>query len=797
MTIRQLLHLPTETIYRLRSPLCYHVFLLVGCCFVFSFNTQAENRPGEPIRQDWIFGPPLDYSPYCNCDGYYRPSPLIDLGLNSRSSEAIYAASDQYEYNAKGVATLAGDTVLQKGPLQLQAEELVVDRNAQQATAKGAVIIRGEDFLMSGDAAAVDLSKDIVTLTNADFLFHENHLRGSAGSLVNKNGDYLTLEHGSYTSCPPEKTDWEIRGSQLHIDRKSGWGSAKHLRLHFFSVPIFYSPYLKFPIDDRRQTGLLFPTLDVSEPDIAEPFYWNIAPNYDATITPRYIGKRGDMMDVQFRYLNILGLGEFNGGFLDSDEANDYEDRKLFNWKQTSYWGDNWRAQADTTYVSDNDYFNDLGSDLSVNSQSHLDRKASVTYENLTSQVSVTVQAYQTIDDAIPAANRPYRRLPEIRWGYRNNLSDWLTWQHQLEHVTFEQKEKSNFSEAQRLYWNNTLSNRWDNAWGYVEPAWQWHYVQYQLEANDIPTGQQKHPSLSVPRAWLDTGIFLERLVNFADQQHLQTLEPRLFMLWTPRRDHDQIPLFDSSEQTFNYYQLFRSDRFSGGDRFGDHQQITAALTSRFINQSDGNEWLIMQMGQAFYLKDREVGLQGPIQEDSETSPIAANVTVNWQDHMRASVNGEWDSANNLFRSGGSSVQLLQTDRFSRVNSIFNLAYRYRAKPITGERLDQGEFSFIQSLSPQWDVIGRWLYDINNQRTLEQLSGLTYDSCCWAISLIYQRRVNDVKVDVNTLETAELENRYSFLVQLELKGLAGLGGTLSSVLSKGIKGYEAFYGEPL
>lgn len=728
------------------------------------------------------------------CSGYYQAPPRRDLGLESQIPNSIFAAADDYEYDKEGNARLIGDVVLQQGPMQLEAEEVNLYQKKQEATAEGSVRLRDQGFLLEGDSAKIQLQNKDATIENASYLDHQSGIQGRAESLSSiNNSNNLTIRQGYYTSCPRQHEDWYLKGKKIKLDRESGWGTAKHMRLHFKKVPIFYAPYIKFPIDDRRHSGLLIPNIDLKEPDIAQPIYWNIAPNYDATITPRRIGRRGEMLESQFRYLTPVGAGEIHTGYLGQDGEFDYQDRKLFNWNHLSYWQQHWELMVDTTYLSDNDYLNDLGSDLSVNSQSHLNRQAKLSYhqgeESLSSTVSLWVQAFQTIDDGINDAGRPYRRVPELEWLLNWSPVERLSWNQTLEWTRFEQLYRTDFQESDRLRYKGKLSYRWETPWAFLEPAWQVNHVQYDHRIVTNAALQNDSQSLTVPTVSLDSGIFLERTIQPFKQRLLQTLEPRVFFLWTPFEEQNDHPNFDTSELTFDFNQLFRDNRFVGGDRFGDNEQVSVAVTSRIISTETGDELLSASIGQAFYLADREVQLTGSNVNTNEDSPIASQLTWKPNQHWRWQVNTEWDSGINQIISGDSGITFIGQDRWDQVAHIFNLGYRYASDYNGADRIEQGELSSANKLNQYWTLYTRWLFDLENRNTLEQLTGLSYESCCWRASLLYQRRVTDVD------DLEEPENRYGMHIQLELKGLASLGGKIDRLLDRGINGYTSFFGK--
>jgi LPS-assembly protein len=739
----------------------------------------------------------------CLCQGEYREPPRIDLGLSSEAADAIFAAADTYAINEEGVAELRGEVVLQQRDMQVESDEVTLDRQNNLATVKGKVKFRQTDFLLIGEKAVVDLDSQDAEFTAAEYIAHTRGLRGKAHTIQVFGQGGLSIKEGSYTGCDPNDNSWHVQGKSITLDEVSGWGVAKHMTLNVKEVPIFYSPYFKFPIDDRRQSGFLYPNINISDPDIAVPYYFNIAPNYDATLTPRRIGRRGEMLEGQFRYLTpSTGLGEFNAAYLPNDGDHNYQDRKLFHWTQKSQWNAHWRGDLNINYASDNDYFADLGSDLAINSASHLDRKAEVRYRDDEWEFRAKIHAFQTIDQSVDDNERPYRELPEIQLNNDFLLAGTdisahqLRWINKAEYTYFEQKRIQTYPYAHRLNIDSTLAWQMRWPWGHLTPAIQLRTSQYQLSIADVVTTDNLTPprhnhestrGFHTPMASLDTGLLFERSFSWTNQQWLQTLEPRLFYVNVPYEDQSDIPLFDTTLNTFSYNQLFRKNRFSGGDRLGDTEQISLGLTTRFINEHNGREILRASAGQIFYLKDRRVQLAHDTRGSKTTdidnldrSAIAMELSTQINDTIRVFTDAVWDEEINTLMNASLIAGYHLSPR-----QLWNLGYRYRIADKTTDRIAQAEFSFFQKLTPQWNLIGRWHFDLENNATLEQLSGLTYESCCWSSSVVYRRKITDAMGDLD-----QQENDYAILFQIELKGLAGLGGSLDRILQRGIPGYN-------
>ena len=707
--------------------------------------------------------------PECLCRGKYTEPPRIDLGLSSPEPEALFAAADKYSVNEDGVAELRGDVIIQQLDMQIESETVTLDRKKNLVTIQGHARFRQTDFLLLGEHAVINLETKDAQFSQSQYLTHSKGLRGKAKAIEVKGSGGLVIKKGSYTSCEPNDNSWHLHGSEITLDRQSGWGTAKHMTLNVNDIPVFYSPYFKFPIDDRRHTGFLFPRFNLKKPDIATPFYINIAPNYDATLTPRRIGHRGEMLEGQFRYLTRLtGLGEINLGYLPNDGDFNYQDRKLVNWTQTSRWTEQWGGEIDVNYSSDNDYFDDFDSEFTIQSISHLERKAVLFYSDDTWRFSTRIQSYQTIDELVLDTQRPYRRLPEIRLNGDHLLmgtvsgTSQLHWLNRMEYVYFEQTYDISAPYAHRVNVNTALEWRLRWPWGHLIPSARLQHIHYQLSGELNANARER--DLSTPITSLDGGLIFERSLSFKGNNWIQTLEPRLFYVNIPFEEQSDIPLFDTSALTFGYNQLFRENRFSGGDRLGDTEQVSLGLTTRFINSANGQEILKFSAGQILYFKDRQVQLaENAINIDTlDRSALAVELSAQLNEKIRLSSGAVWDEEINTLENASFTADYKASSK-----QHWNLGYRYRVENAS-DRISQAELLFTQRINMNWHYTGLWHFDLENNSTVEHIAGLVYESCCWKNSIIYRRKINSPTSNID-----RQENDYGLFFEIELKNLTG------------------------
>jgi LPS-assembly protein len=585
-----------------------------------------------------------------------------------------------------------------------------------------------------------------------------------------------------------------------------------------------------FPIDDRRQTGLLTPSFSQSTDngtEIETPYYINIAPNYDATLYPRYLSERGLQMEGDFRYLHDDNEGTLTAAFLnDSDYG---ENRWLYGWQHEGSPRDRWATNVDYTDISDPFYFQDLDSALDTRSDTYVNQRAGISYYGNGWRLRSAVHAYEL---TTITSITPYERLPQLLLDGASWLGDsGLRFEYDAGYTYFDRDLRTGFltgkgglqqdleqqsirapderlrglqrATGQRVVINPSISYPLRSSWGFVTPKLRTQSTYYDLDFDARADGfnyadANTRPSSTIPVASLDAGLYFDRSTNWFGQNSRQTLEPRAFYLYAQDEDQNDQPLFDSNENTFNYNALFRDNRFSGKDRVADANQVSLGVTSRIID-AKGRERVSASIGQAFYFRDRNVQLLErngvPLEpETSSSSPYAASLTLRLNDALRVNGDVVWDPDDSQNDSGS-----LFTHYQPEPRKILNLGYRYnndlntynvltgafRRNPNT--RIDQSHLSFMWPLNPQWSLIGRWQHDLAEDRILDAFGGLEYDSCCWKL-----RVINRYWVDYNEFESVATDdaNRGIFL-QIVLKGLGNVSGSgVDSLLDESIPGYR-------
>ncbi|RMF14361.1 MAG: LPS-assembly protein LptD [Gammaproteobacteria bacterium] len=725
----------------------------------------------------------LDWQPDAAqaCGGVYRAPEIESTGLEPGQAR-VRANSAQGSPDTR--LTLTGDVQAWQDDWFLQAPLLVYDRPAGKGFAPDGLVARSAGVVVKGETAEYGLESGTLEMAGASYLLHATHMRGAADSVISPTANLLVLEQGRLTTCAPPDNDWQLVASRIELDREAGEGRARHVRLEVKDVPVLYVPWLAFPLDDKRRSGWLYPSFGTSNTGrgmyLAAPYYLNLAPNYDATLYPQYIHGRGLFTEVESRWLGRSASLNGRLGWIshDSEYAGTQADGEGRRWgadlEGDWRWADGWSSHLDLNAVSDDDYLSDLNRNLAIVNSDYLARSVDARGSGENWTLKTEFKGFQTVDDSISLSSRPYMTLPRVDGDYTWSLDDATTVKLAGQYVNFwrdnEGLSGSSAVVGQRLRWQPRVTRRYSETWGYFESGFKLDHTDYLLD--DQTDGMAAHQSRTVPFVILDGGLYFDRPVEVAGLALNQSLEPRLFYVYSPYRAQSDLPDFDTSVSSFSYSQLFREDRFSGGDRVGDNNRLTLGLTTRFTREDTGTELLRASLGQILYIEDQDVDLSGSGTTSQSTSSWAGELV--WTPNTRTDikVEGQWDPYDGRTEKGATSVSWHDED-YAR---ILNLSHRYLQ-----DDLEQTDVSFVHPLTRDVSLIGRWLFELTNHRTIGTLAGLEYTDCCWRLQLVYQRYLKDSSDTVNS----ELDN--AVLLRIELRGLGGMGDRFSAALDKQIK----------
>ena len=815
------------------------------------------SRSADYSHLDWVPRDKLsaaqqaEIAPYC-AGTYVEPTRpgMFDKTPKDEAPIHVSARASRHDQLTES-SMLAGDVVMRQGSMQAQAEEARFYRQEDRGELSGNVRLRDNGVLIVGDQADLALGNGEARVKNAEYVIHPNKVRGSALYAKREDTSIIRLKDGTFTRCEPGDNTWYLHGNTVTLNPITGDGEATNVTIRVRGLPVFYTPYLDFPIDDRRKSGFLTPSFGSSSNGgfgFLTPYYFNLAPNFDATLYPQYMANRGMLMEGEFRYLTDNTEGQVGAAYINDKETRHQnqslyqKQRWMYNWQHKTGLASRWMADVDYTDISDPYYFQDLNTNLKVGQSYQLDQKAYLTYRGDSFAAIVGMHRYER---ANVTDITPYNRMPHLMFNgelpfrpgglVMNYSTEFVRFQRSLRSGSFINKQDVpeqwfddrlkglSRADASRIHVEPAISLPLDWTWGFIKPSVKYSYTSYNVQLDSMGKASlasderySSNPTRSIPMFSIDSGLYFDRETEFSGQSFHQTLEPRLFYLYVPRVNQDDIPIFDSNEYTFNYSSLWRDNRFSGRDRIGDANQVALGVTTRLI-EPNGFERQRFSIGQIYYFRDREIQLPGINYKDrnyatAQVSPIAMEYAHRYNQDWRFTSTLNWDPDAHITRSSSAVFHYQPADN---LNKIFNIGYRYRRDtmrfdPATSTwrydddlgskgaagyvkdyyKISQHDVSTMWPLAPQsqWSAIGRWQYDYNSNRTLDAFGGFEYDSCCWKLRMIgrYWLNYNETSLNLNSNDKANT----GFFLEIVLKGLGTpVGGQAETFLNNGIEGY--------
>ncbi|MFT7686938.1 MAG: LPS-assembly protein, partial [Candidatus Azotimanducaceae bacterium] len=696
--------------------------------------------------------------PYCR--GQY-----VDPYIPQPSTSSIDGTADNAVYIEGKSTSLSGNVLLKGANREIRSPRVVQNEVDNIAEIDGPLSIRESGLLMKGEHGSANIFDGTGVIDSASFLLHQSNFRGRAARLIRDAEGHILLDDATITRCDPTSNSWTLNGKDIELLPEEGYGTARDLTVRIKDVPIIYTPYIRFPLDNKRLSGFLLPGIGYDSDggaDIEIPYYFNIAPNMDATYQLRSLWKRGLIHDGQFRFLTKQSSSEINAGYIRKDDLYDIrdiedlttvntntsslvfpefekQDRWFLNLQHESGWDTNWKASVNYSAVSDIDYLHDIGGDIGTDSVTQrakgissnltnrrtaaLDQIGKAQYRGSNWNAEILLREYQNLD--LLSAEQ-YKQLPSMS----------LDWAHRMGPVkvkadvnyTYFDKNNQDITGVLAITGSRTtselsLSLPISRSWGYFRPNFSVVHRAYDL--SDVPVGIGKKPSLTTSQFSFDSGLYFDRFFDWGNKKVQQTLEPRIYGLYVEYDDQSDLPVFDASATVLSYSSLFRDNRFVGKDRIGDARQISLGLTSRFLSEKTGAEFLSASIGQVYYFKDREVALSPLAGVDPTSSRSAIFTQARLSLNPKLSVLGsfEWEPEDNRSNRGTFSLKYREEQ-----NKIVNVSYIYTASELkTPNALNQSEesdVSFIWPLADQWSLIGRWNFGWDNNRTIESFAGL-------------------------------------------------------------------------
>ncbi len=757
---------------------------------------------------------PLDYA-MC------RPNAMLDFYDPSLPRDASRRVTARTDVSATSVNSLnqtlyhlQGQANLVRSDQRLQAETVDYDGDSTDYEARGKVRMQ-----QAGELIAADHIKG-----NSDRRsgIADGHLRyqllmsrgnGVADSVTMLDINRSNYMMSTYSTCDVGHPVWEIRSREIRIDKARGRGTARNVKFYYRGVPWMYLPYFGFPTDNRRESGFLSPSLSHSSRSgylISAPYYFNLAPNYDLTVNPRIYTRRGVVLEETFRYktrrsTGLLGV-EYNphdGAPKDSGTLYDTENRSRYLVKfvsNTRLW-DNWSLDTNINRASDGAFLYDYGSDLYTSSIGTLGSSAYMNGHGRWWTSAIGADVYQNINPFLNNSVVQYNRLPRALFNMEMPLTKWLEFGMDDEATAFRKPDNVEGQREDIYPW--LAADFRGSAW-FVKPRVGYRYTAYQLQpgynnydAYGVLAPGTQSPfnkatmQRSLPVVSLDSGLIFDRQTQLFGQSYTQTLEPRLFYLYVPYRNQSNLPLFDTGIDTFDYQQLFATNQYSGADRQMNANNLTAAVTTRFLDDS-GTERFSASLGQIHYFAPQLVTL--PYQDDSRVGRvIQTNTTVtNWarsnyvfqgslslNDSWRVTSTYQYDP--NTHRTDVGIMDLQH--RFGN-NGLVNVSYLYRRG-----LLNQYSASAVYPLSDRWRLLGSLTWSVVDHELIEALGGVEYDSCCVAFRVVDRSYVNTASFN-NMFTNNKRDN--SFMFEVIFKGIGSSSNQIESMLRRDILGYQGY-----
>lgn len=712
--------------------------------------------------------------------GFAEPAAL------ATGRQPVYVTADRI-YGTTSVETTAqGNVDLLHGDRTVKADRLVYREPLDEVEATGNVKLASPGESITGPHLKLKLGDSVGTFDTPTYSIHVVNssdpaatAHGTATRLDFQGKDKYRLADATYTTCPVSSSDpdWFARISDLSLDYTASEGNARSATVVFKGIPILYSPWLSFTLDNRRKSGLLAPTFGSSSKgglEFTAPFYWNIAPDMDATIAPRVMAKRGTQWSGEYRYLGRSYAGQIAGEYLGNDEIT-HTNRNALTILHNQNFGYGFTGALNLNRVSDDTYFTDLSTRLSNVTQTNLLREGRLDYGGGGWwSASLMAQRFQTLQDpSQPPLQIPYDRLPQfLVTADRADLPFGAEMIFSGEYVSFSHP-KGVLVEGKRTTLYPQFAYPMQTASYFVTPKVGFHSTRYQLDQQGA--GIPDLITRNVPIISVDAGTVFERPLQLFSQDLTQTLEPRAYYLRVPQRDQSQIPIFDTGVSDFNFAQIFSENAYSGGDRISDANQLTVAVTSRIVDTASGEELLRGAIGQRYYFADQTVVLPGGTPRTRRIADLLGALS--------GKLNREVSIDSGMqYNNQDSEVERLNIGaRYQpEPGKVLNAGYRY-----TRTLLRQIDTSAQWPLFGGWHAVARYNYSLRDKHAIETIVGLEYDGGCWATRFVMQQ-----------LATAVGEVNNSIFVQLELNGFSSIGSNPLNLLKRNIPGYGRITNTP-
>jgi LPS-assembly protein len=688
---------------------------------------------------------------------------LIPYSIGDEQEGPLFLDADRVQGHQQREFEAEGAVRLRRRGEAIFADYLRYSFQDESVSARGNVRFERQGNVVEGEGLTYNLRDSTGTIEKPTYYLFDLDAHGAAETLVAESRTKFRIENATYTNCEVGDDDWFLRVDRLELDRARDIGVARDATVVFKGVPMLYSPYLDFSLSGSRKSGLLAPSIGQTAQsgfEYTQPYYWNIAPQYDATLAPRFLSRRGVLMNTEFRYLEPSFSGEWRSEYLPNDRIRD-EDRYGYSVQHRQNFDYGLSGYVNYQAVSDDFYFTDLSDKIAVTSLTNLPQEVMLSYDGGWWNANARVQEFQTLQDPLAPVVPPYERQPQVTLFADRQATSYLGFNVVGELVDFRHPTLVN-GRRDTLY--PSLSLPLETSFFYFTPKAGYHYTRYSF-ADDAQAPEVR----GLPIYSVDSAVTFERGANIFGRAYLQTLEPRLYYVYIPFREQDQLPNFDTAIADFNLAQIFTENQFTGGDRINDANQLTAGITSRFVNPEDGAELLRVIFAQRYYFSDQLVTLNSA-PRSADRSDLLAGISGAITQTLSTEIALQYDASAPQFERTNVAVRYRPD-----VGKVMNFGYRF-----TRNSLEQVDLSTQWPLSQKWTALGRWSHSLPENQLLEGLAGLEYNAGCWAARFVAHRFVSGVDEYVT-----------SFFVQLELTGVSRIGPNPLDVLRQNISGYQS------
>lgn len=744
-----------------------------------------------PVGFSYADTPQVDHELLIQCP---IPSYLPITSPNGKVADENFTIVSGTSSIKKGeLATFRGGVTLLNEDRAIVSDELIVNRKNSTVDANGDIHFQNKGIDIFANSLNINEKKQTTLLTNTSYQLNNSPGHGSAESInIDGNDKTLSFIDSSFTTCYDPVPDWQMKASEITISADKKRLEAYNARFSLFDVPVFYLPYITMPFGNERQSGLLYPTISSSNNsgiEVQTPYYINITENMDATITPRYMSRRGTQLITEFRYLQGLQSGQVDIEYLNNDKriSDNDDSRYLARIQHIGTFSDRFRAHVDYTTISDDNYLVDLGSRQFSDNDSYLYQIGELAYFSDTWQTTVKLQDFEILGNH----QRSYKTLPQIEFSSQQHIDGFDGIIDIYSEVSSFDSPDESQPTAQRYHIEAGL------LYPIVTPAWflnselkilQTNYQQKNIGSNNL---LEKNVSRTLPKVRLHGGVNFDRGFELLGNSYNQTLEPQLQYLYIPEKDQRNIGVYDTTNLQDDYNGLFRDRRFSGLDRIAQADQVSWGLTSRLLTPKN-REILRFSLGRIVYFNEANV-----IDDDTNTitadkSAFAADVFMYISRNWQFSSDIQYDTDTNTTNKSQTTI-----DYQFKNNQTIQLNHRY-ARDVSGESLEQLSVATNFMISSNWQFVGRFTQDLKGKRSIESYAGLEYSSCCWGIRFAFHRNINsNITENDNIITTNNARDLFdsSFNVQFVYNGINSKqsSNSVTDMFNSSIFGYKRPY----